>query len=118
MSIRSRPATTTPTVPATPIRLHIDWTACDGRGLCVEILSALLERDEWGYPIALGYSSQSDRGSNIAVPNHLLAAAGEAVALCPRLALSLHVATHPATAPATPRAAAWAPERGETRLLG
>jgi hypothetical protein len=32
-------------------RLHIDWTACDGRGLCQELLPELLARDEWGYPL-------------------------------------------------------------------
>ncbi|PXA70948.1 ferredoxin [Cryobacterium arcticum] len=63
--------------------LHIDWTACDGRGLCTELLPDLLRRDEWGYPIALGY------GSDVPVPLALHAAASDAVALCPRLALTL-----------------------------
>jgi len=63
--------------------LHIDWTACDGRGLCTELLPELLRRDEWGYPIALGY------GSDVPVPRALHAAASDAVALCPRLALTL-----------------------------
>nr|BFF16389.1 hypothetical protein GCM10025699_76920 [Microbacterium flavescens] len=30
--------------------LHIDWTRCDGRGLCTELLAEVLVRDEWGYP--------------------------------------------------------------------
>lgn len=64
-------------------QLHIDWTACDGRGLCTELLSELLERDEWGYPRALGY------GSNIPVPSELHGEAQHAVALCPRGALRL-----------------------------
>ncbi|MCU1551302.1 MAG: oxidoreductase [Glaciihabitans sp.] len=63
--------------------LHIDWIACDGRGLCTELLSELLERDEWGYPRALGY------GSDVPVPRQLQDAARDAVALCPRLALTL-----------------------------
>ena len=63
--------------------LHIDWIACDGRGLCMELLSELLERDEWGYPRALGY------GSDVPVPRQLQDAARDAVALCPRLALTL-----------------------------
>ena len=33
-------------------RLHVDWTACDGRGLCVELLPELLVEDDWGYPVA------------------------------------------------------------------
>lgn len=63
--------------------LHIDWTACDGRGLCTELLPELLRRDEWGYPIALRY------GSDVPVPLALHAAAADAVALCPRLALTI-----------------------------
>jgi ferredoxin len=27
-------------------RLHVDWTACDGRGLCAELLPELLVEDE------------------------------------------------------------------------
>lgn len=67
----------------TRMLLHIDWTACDGRGLCTEILPEILGRDEWGYPIARGH------GSDAPVPDRLAAAAEEAVALCPRLALTL-----------------------------
>ena len=33
-------------------RLHVDWTACDGRGLCAELLPELLVEDDWGYPVA------------------------------------------------------------------
>ncbi|MET4001897.1 ferredoxin [Arthrobacter sp. UYCu511] len=33
--------------------LHIDWTRCDGRGLCTELLPTVLVRDDWGYPLAL-----------------------------------------------------------------
>ncbi|MBT0567332.1 ferredoxin [Williamsia sp. CHRR-6] len=33
-------------------RLHIDWTRCDGRGSCTELLPHTLDRDEWGYPMA------------------------------------------------------------------
>jgi ferredoxin len=32
-------------------RLHIDWTACEGHGLCAELLPELLDRDRWGYPL-------------------------------------------------------------------
>jgi ferredoxin len=63
--------------------LHIDWTACDGRGLCTELLPELLQRDEWGYPLSLGY------GSNVPVPGALMDAAQDAVALCPRQALRM-----------------------------
>ena len=33
-------------------RLHVDWTACDARGTCLELLPELLEADDWGYPRA------------------------------------------------------------------
>lgn len=66
---------------ATGVKLHIDWTACDGRGLCVELLPELLGRDDWGYPIV------AERGA--AVPLTLIDAAKEAVAACPKRALKL-----------------------------
>ena len=62
-------------------RLHIDWTVCDGRGLCTELLPELLDRDEWGYP------RPRDGAREPAVPSALAAHAGRAVAHCPRLAL-------------------------------
>jgi ferredoxin len=62
--------------------LHIDWTACDGRGLCVELLPELFGRDEWGYPMPL-----APRGS--VVDAELLGVASDAVAACPKRALKL-----------------------------
>ena len=66
-----------------PTRLHIDWTGCDGRGVCAELLPELLERDEWGYPLA------RDRTAEPAVPRSLAAHARRAVKQCPRLAITL-----------------------------
>jgi ferredoxin len=63
-------------------RLHIDWTACDGRGLCPELLPELLGEDDWGYPLARD-------GAGPAVPSHLRDAARRAVDRCPALALRL-----------------------------
>jgi len=60
-------------------RLHIDWTACEGRGACVELLPEILRRDEWGFPLA------GEREP--AVPAGLEAHARRAVRDCPRLAL-------------------------------
>jgi ferredoxin len=65
--------------------LHIDWTACDGRGLCTELLPELLDRDEWGYPVAQDGRPTRD----IEVPAVLAKHASRAVAVCPRLALSV-----------------------------
>ena len=60
-------------------RLHIDWTACDGRGLCAELLPELLTEDDWGYPVL----------RDGAVPAALEPAARRAVDRCPALALHL-----------------------------
>ncbi|NMH97692.1 ferredoxin [Pseudonocardia acidicola] len=65
-------------------RLHIDWTRCTGRALCVELLPELLDRDEWGYPMAHRPGS-----ADVAVPRELAGHARRAVRDCPRLALSL-----------------------------
>ncbi|AFM15183.1 ferredoxin [Mycolicibacterium chubuense NBB4] len=64
-------------------RLHIDWTRCDGRGLCAELLPGVLDRDDWGYPVA----RDGSREPAIAARQHTYARA--AVSRCPRLALSL-----------------------------
>lgn len=63
--------------------LHIDWTRCDGRGACTELLPELLDRDEWGYPLV------RSGGREVDVPTELSDHARRAVAVCPRLALSL-----------------------------
>ncbi|MGA7206349.1 MAG: ferredoxin [Specibacter sp.] len=67
--------------------LHIDWTKCDGRGLCTELLPGLLARDDWGYPLAR-QSRNGDR-TNVAIGPRDSEAARDAVKLCPKLALSL-----------------------------
>ncbi len=66
-----------------PLRLHIDWTRCDGRGLCTELLPGLLHRDDWGYPLVRNGSREP------AIPVGDIAEAHMAVDRCPRLALSL-----------------------------
>ncbi|MGV9631386.1 ferredoxin [Streptomyces sp. NPDC003487] len=59
--------------------LRVDRIACDGRGLCAELLPELVGLDEWGYPVL----------RNPAVPDRLRRHARRAVAACPRLALHL-----------------------------
>ena len=59
--------------------LGIDRVACDGRGLCAELLPELVELDEWGYPVI----------QDARVPGELLTHARRAVAACPVLALRL-----------------------------
>jgi ferredoxin len=60
-------------------RLRVDPIACDGRGLCAEILPELIALDDWGFPVIGGND----------VPVDLVAEAREAVRLCPKLALRL-----------------------------
>jgi ferredoxin len=66
-----------------PARLHIDWTACDGRGLCTELLPELLTEDDWGYPVA------RDGAAEPTVPPTLEKMARRAADRCPALALRL-----------------------------
>ncbi|WP_022881241.1 ferredoxin [Gryllotalpicola ginsengisoli] len=82
---RLDPRGASPDAPVPAARLHIDWTRCDGRGLCTELLPELLDRDEWGYPIARSLSDRSD----VPVPPELEQAALDAVTLCPVIALRL-----------------------------
>lgn len=59
--------------------LSIDFAACDGHGLCAELLPERIGLDEWGYPVV----------RDAMVPGWLLADARRAVAACPVLALRL-----------------------------
>jgi ferredoxin len=66
-------------------RLEIDPIACDGHGLCAELLPELVDLDEWGYPVVV----------EAEVPRRLAAHAKRAVAACPVLALKLRAASSP-----------------------
>jgi ferredoxin len=61
-------------------RLRVDPIACDGRGVCAEVLPELISLDDWGFPII--------RDGD--VPPGLVGEADEAVRLCPKLALQLN----------------------------
>lgn len=65
------------------LRLYVDWTRCDGRGLCQELVPELFVADDWGYPL----SRTGD--PNPAVPPRVREHAERAVRECPRLALTL-----------------------------
>jgi ferredoxin len=60
-------------------QLVIDPIACDGHGVCAELLPELIDLDDWGYPIV----NSKD------VPPHLEVMARRARDLCPMLALRL-----------------------------
>jgi ferredoxin len=72
------------------MRLSVNPIACDGHGLCAELLPELVTLDEWGFPIVADQD----------VPPALEAHARRAVAACPTLALALV-----RNAPRQPRAA-------------
>lgn len=63
-------------------RLHIDWTACRGHGLCAELLPELLDRDPWGYPLP---------HNDLTLPDELNGPARQAEHLCPTLALRIRL---------------------------
>lgn len=63
------------TTAAVPLR--IDWTRCDGHGLCAALLPQAISRDEWGYPIIDQARLDQQPASAVA----------RTVACCPALAL-------------------------------
>ena len=83
-----------PTAPGTRTELVIDRIACDGFGMCAELLPELLELDDWGYPIV----------KSAAVPDALLDHARRAAAICPVLAIKL---ARRSTAPVERGQAGW-----------
>ncbi len=65
--------------------IQVDRIACDGRGVCAEIVPELISLDDWGFPIIAAGE----------VPRSLLEHARRAVADCPVLALTLREAPRP-----------------------
>jgi ferredoxin len=68
------------------MRLSVDWTRCDGHGLCAQLYPRAITVDDWGYPLiqipVVGADDMID--------------ARRAVAFCPALALRLeHVPVEP-----------------------
>jgi ferredoxin len=61
------------------VKLRVNPIACDGHGLCSELVPELIRLDDWGFPIV------ADRE----VPRALQSHARRAVAACPTLALAL-----------------------------
>jgi len=58
-------------------RLHVDWTRCDGHGLCAALLPEHITRDEWGFPVLHDAPISAEQ-------------AKRAIAACPALALYLN----------------------------
>lgn len=64
---------------STQTHLVVDWTRCDGHGLCHALVPEVVDLDEWGFPVI------PRDPVNDAVGSH----ARRAVAACPALALRL-----------------------------
>jgi ferredoxin len=58
-------------------RLDVDWTRCQGHGLCAHLLPEFVTLDDYGFP------------SFKTVPGWMLKEANRAVDMCPALALRL-----------------------------
>jgi ferredoxin len=74
------------------LQLSLDWTRCQGHGLCGRIVPELMQLDQQGYPVML----------DMPVPPWLEREARQAVQMCPELALRL-VPVRPAEEPPEPR---------------
>lgn len=61
------------------MNLDVDWTSCQGHGLCAELLPEHITLDAWGYPLVDGAP----------VPARTVKRARRAAADCPVLALKL-----------------------------
>jgi len=60
-------------------QLVVDPIACDGSGVCAELVPEMITLDPWGYPIIEGAD----------VPSQLVDLTRRATASCPRLALTM-----------------------------
>ena len=74
--------------------LQIDWTRCDGHGLCAQLYPGTITLDDWGYPII---SKRPLRTEDDVIR------ARRAVAVCPALALRLNTSDRPVRQGTEPR---------------
>ncbi|WP_375480392.1 ferredoxin [uncultured Jatrophihabitans sp.] len=58
--------------------LRVDWTRCDGHGLCAALLVDRIGLDEWGFPVVHHSEVGDDTPADVR----------RAIAACPALALS------------------------------
>ena len=61
------------------MKLAVDWTRCDGHGLCAELLEGRITRDEWGFPLVADDDVPAAQQHDVR----------RAIAYCPALALRL-----------------------------
>ncbi len=65
------------------MKLEIDWTRCDGHGLCATLLPHRVRRDEWGFPLIAAAPVRAAEVTDVR----------RAVGVCPALALRLEGAS-------------------------
>ena len=65
-------------------KLVIDFIACEGHGVCADLMPTHVELDEWGYPIV----------SRDTVDLHDMRAARRTIRACPELAMRLEELRH------------------------
>ncbi|UDY22349.1 ferredoxin [Nocardioides sp. Kera G14] len=59
-------------------RLEVDWTRCDGHGLCAQLWGERIGTDPWGFPLLPPELGEDE-----------MARARQVVGVCPALALRL-----------------------------
>jgi ferredoxin len=69
-------------------RLEVDWTRCQGHGLCAHLLPEFVDLDDYGFP------------SFRSVPGWMVKDARRAVEMCPALALRISQTTGDGPKPA------------------
>jgi ferredoxin len=62
------------------VNVQVDWTRCDGHGLCAALLPERFALDEWGFPIVRPTAVTTDDETDLR----------RVVAACPALALRLN----------------------------
>lgn len=72
------------TMQDTTATLTIDWSRCQGHGVCMAAFRERLQADRWGYP-------QGIPTSGVAVSADEVGAAKVAVATCPAAALRMTI---------------------------
>lgn len=60
-------------------RLAVDWTRCDGHGLCARLWPERIALDDWGFPVI----------DPDPIPDDQMSDARRVLGVCPRLALRL-----------------------------
>jgi len=61
------------------MKLEVDWTRCDGHGMCAALLPDRIALDEWGFPLI----------ASAPVAARDVTRVRRAIGVCPALALRL-----------------------------